>query len=94
VSGTFLASYLQEAKGAPFLGTDEQLGALLDFYLLEKAIFELGYEANARPEWVDIPAEGSSTSWGTVSATPERRETPRPSTELATLARRGGGHVV
>ena len=58
VSGTFLASYLQEAKGAPFLGTDEQLGALLDFYLLEKAIFELGYEANARPEWVDIPAEG------------------------------------
>jgi predicted trehalose synthase len=30
----------------------------LDFFLLEKAIFELGYEANSRPRWIDIPARG------------------------------------
>ncbi|HUC35686.1 MAG TPA: maltose alpha-D-glucosyltransferase [Acidimicrobiales bacterium] len=59
VSGTFLSSYLESASGAPFLpdGRDE-LGALLDFLLLEKAVYELGYEANSRPDWVEIPARG------------------------------------
>jgi maltose alpha-D-glucosyltransferase/alpha-amylase len=36
----------------------EDLAALLDFFLLEKAVYELSYEANARPTWVDIPARG------------------------------------
>ena len=31
---------------------------MLDFFLLEKAVYELGYEANMRPGWVDIPARG------------------------------------
>jgi predicted trehalose synthase len=34
------------------------LTQLFDFFVLEKAIYELGYEANSRPEWVDIPARG------------------------------------
>ena len=38
--------------------TADQLSALLDFFLLEKAVYELGYEANSRPDWVDIPAQG------------------------------------
>jgi maltose alpha-D-glucosyltransferase/alpha-amylase len=31
---------------------------MLDFYLLDKAIYELRYELNNRPEWVGIPLEG------------------------------------
>lgn len=32
--------------------------ALLDFYLLEKAIYEVHYEMDNRPEWLDIPLGG------------------------------------
>jgi maltose alpha-D-glucosyltransferase/alpha-amylase len=31
---------------------------MLDFYLLDKSIYELRYELNNRPDWVDIPLEG------------------------------------
>ena len=31
---------------------------LLDAYLLEKAMYELGYELNNRPDWIQIPMEG------------------------------------
>jgi maltose alpha-D-glucosyltransferase/alpha-amylase len=31
---------------------------MLDFYLLDKAIYELRYELNNRPDWVGIPLEG------------------------------------
>jgi maltose alpha-D-glucosyltransferase/alpha-amylase len=59
VSGTFLTSYLETAGKASYLPSNpEDLAALLDFFLLEKAVYELSYEANARPTWVDIPARG------------------------------------
>ncbi len=59
VAGTFLSSYLETAGAADYLPADrQQLSQLLDFYLLEKAIYELGYEANSRPAWIDIPARG------------------------------------
>ncbi len=35
--------------------------ALLECALLEKAVYELGYEANSRPDWVDVPARGLLT---------------------------------
>jgi len=31
---------------------------LLEASLLEKAIYEVGYELNNRPDWVGIPLEG------------------------------------
>jgi predicted trehalose synthase len=31
---------------------------LLQLLLLEKAIYEVGYELANRPDWVDIPAAG------------------------------------
>jgi maltose alpha-D-glucosyltransferase/alpha-amylase len=34
---------------------------LLEVYLLAKAIYELGYELNNRPDWVGIPLEGISS---------------------------------
>jgi maltose alpha-D-glucosyltransferase/alpha-amylase len=59
VAGTFLASYLSVSSSATFLPTDrDELARLLDFFLLEKAVYELSYEANSRPDWVDIPARG------------------------------------
>jgi maltose alpha-D-glucosyltransferase/alpha-amylase len=59
VAGTFLDTYLSASGGADYLPPDKgQLADLFDFYLLEKAMYELGYEANSRPDWVDIPARG------------------------------------
>jgi maltose alpha-D-glucosyltransferase / alpha-amylase len=37
---------------------DEQLVILLDCCLLEKAVYELGYELNNRPDWAFIPLRG------------------------------------
>ena len=55
----FLKSYLATAEGGPFLPkTREELEALLYFYLLEKALYELQYELNNRPDWVQVPLLG------------------------------------
>jgi maltose alpha-D-glucosyltransferase / alpha-amylase len=59
VSALFLESYLETAKNAPFLPKNEEdLKILLKAFLLEKAIYELGYELNNRPDWVGIPLKG------------------------------------
>ena len=31
---------------------------LLEFFLFEKALYEMSYEANNRPDWIEIPATG------------------------------------
>jgi maltose alpha-D-glucosyltransferase/alpha-amylase len=55
----FLLGYLARAGGAPFLPGDEtDVRAWLGVYQLRKAIYELGYELNHRPDWVSIPLEG------------------------------------
>ena len=36
----------------------EQIDILFQTFLLEKAVYELGYELNNRPEWVIIPLKG------------------------------------
>jgi len=55
----FLRGYLEAAGGAAFLPrTREEIQALLDVHLLEKAVYELRYELNNRPAWVGIPIEG------------------------------------
>jgi maltose alpha-D-glucosyltransferase/alpha-amylase len=38
--------------------TRGQLGVLLDFYMIEKCAYELGYELDNRPDWVAIPLRG------------------------------------
>jgi maltose alpha-D-glucosyltransferase/alpha-amylase len=59
ISVTFYRSYLQAAAGAAFLPQNEaDLQMMLNVFLLRKAIYELGYELNNRPEWVQVPLQG------------------------------------
>ncbi|MEJ2723101.1 MAG: putative maltokinase, partial [Deltaproteobacteria bacterium] len=59
VCATFLKTYLSGASEGQFLPrTAEEIRILLDVYLLEKAIYEMGYELNNRPEWAKIPLRG------------------------------------
>ena len=59
VSASFLRSYRSAADGASFLPSSRtELDVLLDAFLLEKALYELGYEVNNRPDWVKIPIKG------------------------------------
>ena len=59
VAATFLGSYLDEARGQPFLPrTDAELHGVLELATLRKVLYELGYELNNRPEWVSVPLRG------------------------------------
>ncbi|MFH0827871.1 MAG: maltose alpha-D-glucosyltransferase [Candidatus Omnitrophota bacterium] len=58
-SEVFLSSYLAAAREADFLPKDkDDLNMLLQSFLLEKAVYELAYELNHRPDWVIIPIRG------------------------------------
>jgi len=71
VSDGFLRAYLDRVQGAPFLPArppapsapraptaPEQLSLMLRFYALERVIYEIDYEMNNRPDWIDIPLRG------------------------------------
>ncbi|CAN5471299.1 hypothetical protein BH11MYX1_BH11MYX1_02610 [soil metagenome] len=58
-SAAFVAGYLEKAAGTaivPKQATDLQL--LLEFFLIEKCVYEIGYELDNRPDWVEIPLRG------------------------------------
>ena len=59
ISSTFLQSYLAATSDAPFIPRNEaDLQIALEAYLLDKAVYEIGYELNHRPDWVVIPIRG------------------------------------
>jgi maltose alpha-D-glucosyltransferase/alpha-amylase len=59
VSARFLKGYLDAARPGGFLPSSHaELAVLLDVLLLEKALYELGYELNSRPDWVELPLRG------------------------------------
>jgi maltose alpha-D-glucosyltransferase/alpha-amylase len=59
VSRTFLEAYVKTAGNAGFFPKDSSdLEILLQVFLLEKAVYELGYELNNRPDWLVIPFRG------------------------------------
>jgi maltose alpha-D-glucosyltransferase/alpha-amylase len=58
-SSAFLKGYLSVEGTAAFLPPQgEQAEVLLDAYLIEKAVYELAYELNNRPDWVEVPLRG------------------------------------
>ncbi|MBK9035516.1 MAG: maltose alpha-D-glucosyltransferase [Myxococcales bacterium] len=59
VSAAFLGGYLEVLAGSALLpASPGDVAMLLDFYLLEKCIYEIGYELDNRPAWVEIPLRG------------------------------------
>ncbi len=59
VSAIFLREYLRAAANGPFLPQkDDELRILLGAYMTERALAEIEYELEQRPEWVRIPVHG------------------------------------
>ncbi|HLF70968.1 MAG TPA: maltose alpha-D-glucosyltransferase [Dehalococcoidia bacterium] len=59
VSAIYLGAYLEAAGAAGALTADySEIEMLLGVFLLEKAVYELGYELNNRPDWLIVPLEG------------------------------------
>jgi maltose alpha-D-glucosyltransferase/alpha-amylase len=54
-----MSAYMETVKGSPFIPKDKSdLEILMTTFILEKAVYELNYELNNRPEWVLIPLRG------------------------------------
>lgn len=59
VSSAYLRAYLHTCGTAPFVPQRrEDRSDLLTVFLLEKAVYELGYELDHRPDWVRLPLRG------------------------------------
>ena len=52
----YLDAYREGAAGQPWWPTDrEAADSLLAVFKLDKSIYELAYELNNRPDWIDVP---------------------------------------
>jgi maltose alpha-D-glucosyltransferase / alpha-amylase len=59
VATEFLRAYRRTAQGAVFLPENtDNFRRVLDIFLVDKALYEVLYELNARPDWVRIPLMG------------------------------------
>ena len=80
VSAEFLREYLATASGASFLPADRgHVAKLLGALTLDKALYELLYELNNRPDWVRIPLQGIVTPGGARPAAGRGDEARPPS---------------
>ena len=59
ISALYLNAYFDTVGEGPIAGTSqEERRVLLDAFLLEKALYEVAYELNNRPDWLRIPLRG------------------------------------
>ena len=60
-TSVFLATYMDAILEANLnIGYNQERNFILKYCLLEKAVYELGYELNSRPRWALIPLKGIS----------------------------------
>ena len=58
-AATFVDTYRKTVADHPLWpGDARKADRLLDFFLLEKAFYEIGYELAHRPEWLRVPLTG------------------------------------
>jgi maltose alpha-D-glucosyltransferase/alpha-amylase len=59
ISDVYLKSYFETAGSATFIPqSPDECRLVLDAFLLHKALYEVAYELNNRPDWVRIPLRG------------------------------------
>lgn len=59
IQQTYMEKYLETfGNPHPLFKNNNEINFLMLIYLLEKAVYELGYEINYRPDWVKIPLKG------------------------------------
>jgi maltose alpha-D-glucosyltransferase/alpha-amylase len=56
--GAFLEAYRATVSLAGLVPEGQAAQGLLDFFVMEKALYELEYELDNRPDWVAIPLRG------------------------------------
>jgi len=77
----FLKGYLAAAGAAPFIPkTPDELKILLDAFVMDKAVYELGYELNNRPDWLLIPLLSIGQLLGLQSSNMQNLVAPQPET--------------
>jgi maltose alpha-D-glucosyltransferase/alpha-amylase len=78
-SWALLKGYLEAAGHAEFIPkSDEELRILLDAFVMDKAIYELGYELNNRPDWLLIPLLSIGQVLGLESSNTQNLIVPKP----------------
>jgi maltose alpha-D-glucosyltransferase/alpha-amylase len=59
VGATFLGHYFEIAGDSPLLPeTPDERRRMLHAHLLDKALYEVAYELDNRPDWLDVPVAG------------------------------------
>ncbi|HEY3402951.1 MAG TPA: maltose alpha-D-glucosyltransferase [Ohtaekwangia sp.] len=59
ISRFFIQSYMETVNGSSFIPDNrDDMEILMNTFLLEKAVYEVNYELNNRPDWVVIPLRG------------------------------------
>lgn len=63
--GVFMETYIEKAQSENLnIGYSHEIAFLLKYCILEKAVYELGYELNSRPRWAVIPLRGIQSIMG------------------------------
>jgi maltose alpha-D-glucosyltransferase/alpha-amylase len=58
-AAAFMEGYVAALEGVASVPVDAaQMHSLIDLFLIEKALYELRYEMNNRPDWLPIPVAG------------------------------------
>jgi len=67
VSKIFINAYLEYMGDSSLIPEEKtEISKLLNLYLLEKSVYEIGYEINNRPDWLAIPIKGILYQLGVI----------------------------